>query len=152
MNDFFFFTSEEILLDSVWLRELLPSLRLFKNEVANPQGRTSADTAWPQSSDFLQLETELSSSHGIAGTRVIHPQKRQRSPAQLSRVSKNVQGWVWFLLRPAKCQCHPHNTRGENLVVATLGTLICRKSQHIQKFWALIPPLCSSMICLKSRP
>lgn len=83
----FCLASEEILLDSLWLRELLPSLRLYKNEVANPQGRTSAGTAWPQSSDFLQLETAFSSSHGITGIRVIHPQKRQRFPAQLSHIS-----------------------------------------------------------------
>lgn len=97
----FCLTSEEILLDSLWLRELRPSLRLYKNEVANPQGRTSADTAWPQSSDYLQLETELSSSHGITGTRAIHPQKRQRFPTQLSHVSKTCGG---LCLIPADLQ------------------------------------------------
>lgn len=95
------FNLEEILLDSLWLRELLPSLRLFEKEVANPQGKIWADTVWPQSSHSLQLETELSSSHGITRTRVIHPQKEQRFPAQLNHVSKPC---GWLCLIPADLQ------------------------------------------------
>lgn len=97
-----FLASKEILLDSLRLRELLPSFRLYKNEVANPQGRTSADTVlrFSTARDRTLLFSWNYWDQGYLST-------KQRFPAQLSHVSKTSEG---LCLIPAHLQPNINDT------------------------------------------